>query len=592
MEREIPLSSDITIKYEGIKKIVDQMEKCICQVRLNQQCLTGFFCLIPFIDKNKKLPVLITMNYFTKDKLLFQKDDKLQIIINKGEYMNLIDSDDKMKYVINQNQDNIETEIKYIYLKNRLIHSSEKYKTIIIEIKEEDDIQNYLELDDIIIDDILNNNKYFSFIKYINEMIYIIQYPPHELSVSYGLFDKKNEELYNFIFRCRIRSGGYGSPILGKNNKLIGILSGTNNKNENGIGTFLNFPIKEFIKINYNKIGKESSDEMNINIINDDLIDEFDKEKHLDIKNNKIEILDLSRENIRSEELKELSQMEFIKLKELYLNNNRISDIIEMQKVYIPKLEILNLGYNKISNINSLEKFYFKELKILNLYENNISNIKSLEKVNFDKLESLNLGGNKISDINILEKVNFKELKYLNLFDNEISDIQILEKVNFAKIEFLNLGANKISDINILERVNFKQLKILYLQINRITDIKVFNKVKFEKLELLNLCENDIDERENNAIISKMKSHIKYCKINHNENRYSFPIYLGMILDISNDILEKLIKFDKTKSFFENFCSEFNGEIMALINGNNNRPYYNLNNILLTTTNYLSDIVF
>ena len=86
-----------------------------------------------------------------------------------------------------------------------------------------------------------------------------------------------------------------------------------------------------------------------------------------------------------------------------------------------------------------------------------------------------------------------------------------------------------------------------------------------------------------------MKSHIKYFKINHNENPYSFPIYLGMILDISNNILEKLIKFDKTKSFFENFCSEFNGEIMALINGNNNRQYYNLNNILLTTTNYLSD---
>lgn len=67
------------------------------------------------------------------------------------------------------------------------------------------------------------------------------------------------------------------------------------------------------------------------------------------------------------------------------------------------------------------------------------------------------------------------------------------------------------------------------------------------------------------------------------------PIYVGLILDVSNDILHQLIKFDKEKQFLENFFSEFDGEIITLINGNEETPYYNFNELLISAINYLSD---
>ena len=53
-----------------------------------------------------------------------------------------------------------------------------------MKLKKKDKIKNFLELDDIIIDDILNNknkNKEFN-----DETIYIIQYPGGKLSTSFG----------------------------------------------------------------------------------------------------------------------------------------------------------------------------------------------------------------------------------------------------------------------------------------------------------------------------------------------------------------------------------------------------------------------
>ena len=91
-----------------------------------------------------------------------------------------------------------------------------------MEIKEEDNIKNYLELDDIIINDIINNKNKNK--EYINETIYIIQYPENKLSVSYGILDKIYEDkIYNFNHKCSSRGGSSGSPILNINNKIIGI---------------------------------------------------------------------------------------------------------------------------------------------------------------------------------------------------------------------------------------------------------------------------------------------------------------------------------------------------------------------------------
>ena len=66
-------------------------------------------------------------------------------------------------------------------------------------------------------------------------------------------------------------------------------------------------------------------------------------------------------------------------------------------------------------------------------------------------------------------------------------------------------------------------------------------------------------------------------------------MFIGMILDVSNDILAKLIKFDDTKSYLEDFYSKFNGEIITLINGQDEISYFDLNNLLLSAITYLDN---
>ena len=52
----------IPVDIEGTKKILSQMENCICKIDQNGKKGTGFFCKIPFPDNNNLLNVLIT-NY-------------------------------------------------------------------------------------------------------------------------------------------------------------------------------------------------------------------------------------------------------------------------------------------------------------------------------------------------------------------------------------------------------------------------------------------------------------------------------------------------------------------------------------------------
>ena len=54
-----------------------------------------------------------------------------------------------------------ELDIKELQLSDRMKYTNEEYDITIIEIKPEDDINNYLELDDIIINDILNNENIY-----------------------------------------------------------------------------------------------------------------------------------------------------------------------------------------------------------------------------------------------------------------------------------------------------------------------------------------------------------------------------------------------------------------------------------------------
>ena len=218
------------ISYESTKKILKQMEKNICKINLDNEQGTGFFCKIPFPNEVNMLPVLITNNHVINDQLLNKKDAKISI------------------YIEDQNSRKID-------LNNRMKYTNEEFDITIIEIKDKDDINNFLELDDDLIDNIINNEDKND--KYKKETIYIIQYPEGKLSVSYGILNNIYEDKkYNFTHKCSTKFGSSGSPILNiNNNKVIGVhkegIINSYNK-----GTFLNYPIKIFIEQNINKINK------------------------------------------------------------------------------------------------------------------------------------------------------------------------------------------------------------------------------------------------------------------------------------------------------------------------------------------------
>ena len=347
------------VSFENTKSIINQMEKSICKVRISQNSGTGFFCKIPFPDKSNMLPVLITPSHVLREEILNQKGAKIGIEFdNEKNFIEL----------------NLNNRIKYI---NR------EYDVTIIEIKENDNINNFLELDDYIIDDILEGNNKTK--EYINKEFYVIQYALGRLAVSYGILNSKSEtRKYEFTHKCSTENGSAGSPVLNLyNNKVIGLHLSSNHRKMENIGTFLNYPIKEFIMINY-KIDYEK------------LLKEFNKKYNLNIRDTKIEKLDLRWKGLGNGGLEDLCKIEFKELKELILNNNNISDIKILSKAKFKKLEILDLSQNKISDINVFIKINFKGLKQLYLCYNNISDIKVFERANLKNLEILYLNDNKI----------------------------------------------------------------------------------------------------------------------------------------------------------------------------------------------------
>ena len=478
------------VSLERTEKILEQMKKCICKIIVNGCQATGFFCKIPFPNINNMLHVLITCNHVIGEQLLNQEEARILLDIKE------------------------EDQPRELCLYHRLYYTNKEFDITIIEIKSEDKIFNFLELDDIIINDILNNiNKTIIF---QDETICVLQYPEGKLSVSYGIFDRIFEDKkYPFVHKCATEEGSGGSPILNiNNNKLIGLHIGSYRWKYN-LGLLLNYPIKDFIMQNFN-IDNNNNNINNTNQIMTDLneikLKEFNNKYSLNIKNLKIDKINFSRKNfyqISNQLFDDLSLLEFKELKGLYFYQDKLSDISGFQKFKFQKLEILDLSNNNIEDIKVFKKVNFSELKTLRLVRNKISDIGVLANVKFEKLEKLNLSENKISDINTLAKSNFKELKELNLSDNNISDIQILGKVVFNKLEILNLSKNHISDINILKKVDFKILKELYLNNNNITDIKVFEKEKLYKLEILSLGNNEIDKLKNAVIISNLSSKIK-----------------------------------------------------------------------------------
>ena len=227
-EKKIKNSPD-PVNIAGTKVILEQLMNCICKIKIKGATGTGFFCKIP-LGVNETLNVLMT-NYHVLDEKYYEDNKEINLLVN----------DEDKAYEIN-------------LLIKRKTYFNKDYDIAIIELKEEDGIKNFLELDENLFKDKEN-------IFYKDKSLYVLQYPNGKNAcVSYGLLI--NIEKNDIKHTCSTEKGSSGSPILNlENNKVIGIHkeAGLSTFNFNK-GTLLKFPLNDFEKKENNlstKLSKE-----------------------------------------------------------------------------------------------------------------------------------------------------------------------------------------------------------------------------------------------------------------------------------------------------------------------------------------------
>ena len=199
----------------------EQKRKCICKIILENGYGTGFLCKIPFGNRNKLLPVLITNNHVIDRNYINSGRDIIFTKENAPDFY----------YIINLNIP-------------RKSHSDNKIDFTFIEIKHEDNIElnSFLEVDDDI--EVLDPN-----FTYKGKDAYVLHFPLGNKGVlSIGTIESINEE-YKISHKCSTDKGSSGCPILNsKTYKVIGIHKASfKNKNEN-FGILLRHAINIFIE--------------------------------------------------------------------------------------------------------------------------------------------------------------------------------------------------------------------------------------------------------------------------------------------------------------------------------------------------------
>ena len=237
------------VYYSLIKQIINSnIDKCVCKIITKNKKGTGFFCDV----RQKSIKILITNNH----------------VIDKT----FLDSEKKLNYSITENNTEILKEINLE--KERYKYTDEKLDFTIIEILKEDNINNYLEI---------NNNIYN-----INDQIFSFQYPKGgKLKYTHGKIIRKQNDF--LIYDVDTRGGSSGSPIILMNNsKIIGLHKGylEDNSNKINIGISIELIINKINNnnISYIKCTYEIKDNNYIQIINNRDTEDVNEEIESKIK--------------------------------------------------------------------------------------------------------------------------------------------------------------------------------------------------------------------------------------------------------------------------------------------------------------------
>lgn len=279
-----------------------------------------------------------------------------------------------------------------------------------------------------------------------------------------------------------------------------------------------------------------------------------------------IENSNLTDEQVKSIDLKNITEISFAKNNILDLSSLKFSD----------ELISLNMDGNKISNVLSLS-VYNKlqslsvsdcglislsgletciELKSIDVSNNELSNLNGLE--NTTLLEDVILKGNKISDISLLNKSS-ATLKRLIADDNSISTLNAIKDCKL--IADLSLNNNKLE--NLKELSNISSIVNLSVKNNNLYSLSgLENNIG---IKYLNVSDNAIaDTSPISSIVSEEKySDVTLVLSNNNISLLNLPKVNYKLLAIQNN------KINDYSSLYDVDCRELIFDYHPSIDFNN-----------------------
>ena len=524
----------IPITLEKIEIISNQMKSCICKIKGGNTIIgTGFFCYIPF--RNEKIPILLT-NYDILTNESIKENKRIELSLNNDKQIKIIDIDDK-----------------------RIIHICKKYELIAIQIKNKDNINDFLELDDILLNDTNDSN----LLK--GKSIYIPQYPKREnIVISFGIINEIN--VPNITHFCNTKYGSSGSPILNlETNKIIGIHKNCSKRFNFNRGCFLKgflnsfyYDLNVFLPNNKNTNSNYSNYNSklltNYTDINTPFISTFFGHDLLTNKDKNYNINSYTNDNKKTpfgnnisknkyhfmcHKCKQFPVINFQSANSVNILCGCSSDLENKELQYLFKnyivLENNNFKLNQCNLHNQIYNYYctncFKDICkdcLIKNKEHSKHNLKYFDTIKFDiniKIEKLKDKYN-ISDeifdkdFNIIDgqytickllKIlinDFNKSPCKNLFKTfenlynfifgeaiEITNEKDLDIINQSYI--INSIIIKNQDFNVkkLENLNLNNLVILSLRNNNINDLSSLQKYKLEELKFLDLSNNYIDDK-------------------------------------------------------------------------------------------------
>ena len=552
------------ISLEKTRKILKQMESCVCKMYIEGKKGTGFFMKIPY--KNDSLKVLITNNHVLND--------------------NDIDIGKTITFSLNNDKPIINIKIK----ENMKRYTNEILDITIIELKDNDNINNFLDLDEKIKERINSENnedetQYNNL--FMNQSIYILSYIDQIYS-SYGLLTKISGDTINH--KCSTEEGASGSPILSlESNSVIGVhRSGTKYNLNINYGTLILKSLIEFQQIKNNllviKDPKKSIARNSSDFINND------NQDNLRYNNYNVNLSPISGEQSINESIINPNETQ-VTMKGIL--NISFGNLNETQT------QITSNNFNRSQNNNNFHEkllkylikflYFKKEFKSQeNLYQQKLVKAYLINKKVINKLKLIyNLD-------EIIPSLDDKILKGISYRNFEENYYKILEYLSEAGIDqSYTIEQNEFQGENGIEFNNEEKIiipknsiipiKFKYLDDFEIIDKKFgdFLKLKFEGITMP-LVHFGLIKNNNIFLIINLKEQYFHQIMSLNkEDNLTFKYSIEIVKDIksisnctsNNFIFGVLLKYDlKNLIKLGNPIKLKNGELILGLYSNCNSP--------------------